>query len=384
MPPVLRPPRLRSVEDAREERHASWFELFFDLVFVAAVAVLGDLLTANPSSTTFLEFAALFVPVWWAWVGYTFYADRFDTDDLVYRILMMAAMLSVAAVAVNIRDFSRAGSSAFVLSYVAMRCVLMILYARAGYHVSAARDLCKWYLCGFALGAALWLFSLLFPSPWRYALWAAGLAVEIGTPLSAARIIARTPIHYSHIPERLGLLTIIVLGETVLSVTSGVAAANWSPKTITIAVMGFAVAACLWWIYFDFVDTGALRRGVWAGQAYLFSHLPLVVGLTAFGAGVELAITRAGDATWAEVTRLDLCGGLVACMASLAILRCATGRTAHDRVVVARAGVALVALGFLFTGTALSQPVVLAALLAAVILELVGEFVSSGRVPVLE
>jgi hypothetical protein len=32
-----------------------------------------------------LVFAGLFSSVWWAWAGFTFYANRFDTDDVVYR-----------------------------------------------------------------------------------------------------------------------------------------------------------------------------------------------------------------------------------------------------------------------------------------------------------
>jgi hypothetical protein len=37
----LEPPRLRTTADPDERRHATWFELFFDLVFVAAVSQLG-------------------------------------------------------------------------------------------------------------------------------------------------------------------------------------------------------------------------------------------------------------------------------------------------------------------------------------------------------
>ena len=92
------PPRLRTLDD-EDERHATWLELFFDLVFVVAVAQLADGLAADPSVHGFLVFAGLFVPVWWAWVGYTFYADRFDTDDRLHRILMIAGMFGVAVLA---------------------------------------------------------------------------------------------------------------------------------------------------------------------------------------------------------------------------------------------------------------------------------------------
>jgi len=57
------------VNEGRGERHASWLELFFDLVFVAAVAALATQLHADHSLAGLAVFAALFVPVWWGWMG---------------------------------------------------------------------------------------------------------------------------------------------------------------------------------------------------------------------------------------------------------------------------------------------------------------------------
>jgi low temperature requirement protein LtrA len=93
---LFEPPRLRTVEDVDEERHSTWLELFFDLVFVVAVAELGHNLSDDPTARGFGEFVALFVPVWWAWAGFTFYANRFDTDDLTYRLLCLLGMFAVA------------------------------------------------------------------------------------------------------------------------------------------------------------------------------------------------------------------------------------------------------------------------------------------------
>jgi low temperature requirement protein LtrA len=75
----LEPPRLRTIDEDVRERHATWLELFFDLVFVVAVAQLADGLAEHHDGRGMLEFLALFVPVWWAWAGFTFYANRFDT-----------------------------------------------------------------------------------------------------------------------------------------------------------------------------------------------------------------------------------------------------------------------------------------------------------------
>jgi low temperature requirement protein LtrA len=82
-----RTPSLRSSSDEEQLRHASWVELFFDLVFVVVISELSHTLAAHLSWVGFLQFAALFVPCWWAWTIYTFYVDRYDTDDVLYRVL---------------------------------------------------------------------------------------------------------------------------------------------------------------------------------------------------------------------------------------------------------------------------------------------------------
>src|SRR3982751_5319244 len=87
--------RLRTLDANMGERHASWLELFFDLVFVLAVAEVARTLAGHSDSGGLLKYAALFVPVWWSWVGFTFYADRFESEEAAYRILMFAGMLAV-------------------------------------------------------------------------------------------------------------------------------------------------------------------------------------------------------------------------------------------------------------------------------------------------
>ena len=79
------PPRLRLFEDV--QRRATWLELVYDLVFVVAVAELAGVLAAGPDAGGVLTFVGLFVPIWWAWAGYVFYANRFDTDDVSHRLL---------------------------------------------------------------------------------------------------------------------------------------------------------------------------------------------------------------------------------------------------------------------------------------------------------
>src|SRR6266536_1256637 len=100
----LTPPRLRTTADEVGARHATWLELFFDLVFVVAITELAHELEIDHSAAGFLRFAALFVPVYVAWQGYMAYADRFDSDDLLFRVAYFVAMLAIATMAVLIDD----------------------------------------------------------------------------------------------------------------------------------------------------------------------------------------------------------------------------------------------------------------------------------------
>jgi low temperature requirement protein LtrA len=84
-----------------EPRSASRLELFFDLAFVLVIAQLAGALRADASLHGVLLFAGLFTTVWWSWAGFTVYANRFDHDDVVYRLLKLAGMAAVIGLAAS-------------------------------------------------------------------------------------------------------------------------------------------------------------------------------------------------------------------------------------------------------------------------------------------
>jgi low temperature requirement protein LtrA len=317
------PPRLRTLGED-ETRRSTWLELFFDLVFVVAVAQLGQQLSQDVSAEGLFRFLAFFVPVWWAWMGFTFYANRFDTDDLPYRLLVFVAMLGVAALATTLPDAFAGASRGFVLSYVFVRLVLLVLYARAIRHVDEGRAIAVFYFAAFSAAVVVWLASLLFPAPERYWVWVLALAIELPAPIVGWRLIPSGPVDPRHAPERLGLLTIIVLGESVFAVVLGVSDVNWSAEALFAAVGGFLCAAAFWWIYFEFVNPeyafAALRRRgrILRGLVFVYSNFPVIAGLAALGIGVKLSVLAAGGETAYDESGWLLCAGLAISMLGLA------------------------------------------------------------------
>ena len=286
--------RLRVPEEGHH-RAASPLELFFDLVFVVAVAELTEVLLHAPTWAGVLRFGALFVPIWWAWVGYSFYADRFDNDDRIYRLIMIIAMMSVLSVSVAVPQAftGTAGAKRFALGYFVVRLILLALYLRAHYHVPAARTLTRRFLQGYGLGAAIWGTSALLPTPHCYALWITGLLAELLTPILSSSAVARVPFNASHIPERFGLFTIIVLGEVVALNAIGIAASGLRAETLAVVAGSFLIAACQWWLVFDHVDASPLRKWRLTGQAYVYGHLFVHGGITVTGVGGLLAAQAA-------------------------------------------------------------------------------------------
>ena len=297
--------RVRPVPAARDPaagRRSSWLELFFDLVFVVAVFQLGELLNDDPSAGGVLVFAALLTTIWWLWFSFSYFADLFDNDRPPSRFVQLVAMLGVLALAASLDRGVADESGRFAVLYGLLLLLLTGMYGLVGWRRAAAREFCWWNAAGFVLGAALWFGSLLVPTPARYALWAVGLAVNaaVAGPLAYARA-GQAPVQQSHMPERFGLFTIVVLGEAVLAVANGIGETGWRPAAVVIGIGGFVIACGIWWVYFaSTFDPEAGNRAVRGGRAvvvrsylYAYGHLLVYGSIVAAGVAVEVAAREA-------------------------------------------------------------------------------------------
>jgi low temperature requirement protein LtrA len=282
------------------ERRVTWLELFFDLVFVAAVAQVGTRLAAHYSFDELGRFAFLLLVIWWAWHGSALYATRFDTDDRVERVATLLQMVAVIFMAANAEQgLDSVSSAGFAAAYAVMRFILVARYLRAasrGTRRAVARD----HAVGFGAAAALWLASSVMPVPWRYALWMVALAVDLGTAVVASRHTVTAPPHASHLPERFGLFTLILLGEAIVAIMTGIQhQPEWSVAAAATALSGVGSVCAIWWAYFDGVDAAGHRHVRCAADsrrlaAWSAAHLPLYLGVALFGVATEHAVRGGG------------------------------------------------------------------------------------------
>ena len=373
----LRPPILRLVD--REERSATWLELFFDLCFVAAIAALGVDLHSDQTWEGYLRFAGLFVPIWWGWMGITWYATAFDTDDVIYRISLLVSMLAIVAIAVNVGRVKDGDTTGFVIAYLVMQVVVVGLYVRAWQHAHETQSMTTRYAAGDALGAGIWLASLAFPTPAQYWVWGAAMAVLMFTPMYALRAYHGQPFDSSHIPERYGLFTIIVLGESIVAVAAGISNTGWEFGTALTAATGFGIAACVWWVYFEFVEATVVRRDAIV-RAFVWSyvHFGVYVGIAAAAIGIEIAIDGvAHDQALDTVERTIFLASLATYFFSIAVIHY-NEKLTFDATVVVRVASAATMVALIYIGGEIHQAALVPAAFSVVLAQTLFEVLAAG------
>jgi len=349
-------------------RKATWMELFFDLIFVVAIAkathVLGHPHDGHIAAGFYLKFTLIIIPVWWAWTGHTLFANRFDTGETVYRILTLFQMLCAISLSVFINPDFDPNYQGFLLSYAAFRAALVLMYVRAAWTCPKSRRVSAYLAIGFGIGTSISLSSLFFDGNWKYVVLYAGIAFDLAVPLVGRARLKALPVEPHHLPERFALLAIIVLGESIVNLSISLEASSWNLDMVTAGLAGFVLIAALWWVYFDTIETIVIGKSHGAGHAIIYGHLFVYAGMSmlanVLGYGIHPQIGL-GDHKLLAVL------ALVLILTPVSVLQHVySDRKELGRLVLEGAGVAAVAgVALAFADTA---PLIVAALTLAFVL----------------
>jgi low temperature requirement protein LtrA len=141
----------------------------------------------------------------------------------------------------------------------------------------------------FAIGAAISLSSILLAPPWSHLVFYAGIVFEMAALVLLNRRLHVVPAHTPHLVERVGLLTIIMLGESVIGISAALAGIVWNHSNVMAAVSGFVMVSAIWWIYYDSFHLLEHRK-LTTGHSILYSHFFLFVGLAILASLIRHAI----------------------------------------------------------------------------------------------
>jgi len=295
----------RRAGDRIEHRQVTFLELFYDLVYVALVAELSHSLSSHIGWDALGGFAFLFVIVWWAWLNGSLYHDIHGNNDIRTRVFTFLQMITVVAMAVFASDALGESSTGFALSYAAFQLILSWLWWRTGVYDAAHRPLARPYVVAYLLSMLLFIGSIFIVEPVRFYLWGVALLLSLMAPLfmrlrnNSPEIQAQIDLSINvsdSLVERFGLFTIIVLGEVIIGIVSGVNEHHDLTWRVGItAALGMLIAIGLWWIYFDLVSHHRPLRNIGIVFIWLYLHLFLTIGITAVGASVLNVVEHTGE-----------------------------------------------------------------------------------------
>jgi low temperature requirement protein LtrA len=286
----------------REDERVMPLELFFDLVFVLAITQCTSLMSDDPTWRGLGHGILILALLWWSWVGYAWLTSVFDPEEGGIRIALFCAMAAFLIAAIcEPRAFDGLALE-FAVAYGAVRAAHIALFLIASRDDPAFRRSSLGLGVGTAIGVSLLIAgSFLDPGP-RAAVWGLALVLDMAEPY----VFGSEGWHLvpGHFAERHGLIIIIALGESIVAIGVG-AGAEMTWGIAGAAALGIAIAAALWWMYFDVAALVSARRlasvpegrerNELARDSYSYLHFPMVAGIILAALGLKKTIGHVDD-----------------------------------------------------------------------------------------
>lgn len=274
--------------------HVHWVELFYDLIHVVTIFLLGNYLSHHLNFHGFWVFVGVFITLWYAWGELSIFNSIFVSTDVWHRVIMSVMICTVMFMAAAIPAVEKEGWMFFALGFAVNRVMMAALYLRARRTNSTTHSVCTEQARNFLLFSVIFAVSAFLPKPYGY--WVFGLAIlatQVAYMIPSISVLRhdRFMPRMGHMAERFALLTLIILGEGFFKLVvtlSEKGIYKVSPDVLVNFVIGGVSIFVMCWIYFDFVGNGKLKqRTIPTLVGWWLAHLTLM--LCGVMVGVALA-----------------------------------------------------------------------------------------------
>jgi low temperature requirement protein LtrA len=300
----------------RDAEQVTPLELFFDLVFVLAITQCTALMAHDPSWSGLAQGILVLGVLWWAWVGYAWLTSVVDPEEGAVRFAIFGAMAGLLVVSLCVPEAFDDLALSFAVAYAVVRAGQIALFLLASRDDPQLRKSVVGLAISSAIGVALLASASLLDGVAQGAVWLLAMLLDMGGPyLFGSEGWKLVPRHFA---ERHGLIVIIALGESIVAIGIG-AEFGVDAGVIAAAVIGTALAAAMWWTYFDVVAIVATRRleraevgrvqNEMARDSYSFLHFPMVAGIVLVALGLKKTLAHV-DHELAIVPAFAMYGGL--------------------------------------------------------------------------
>jgi low temperature requirement protein LtrA len=286
----------------REGERVTPLELFFDLVFVLALTQCTTLIAGEASWLSMLKGTLVLGVLWWSWVGYAWLTSVVDPEEGLVRLVMFAAMGALLVAALCVPGAFGSEALLFACAYAVVRTAHIALFLLASRDDEGLRHSVVGLAVSTAIGSGLLVVASFTSGALQLGLWGLALLLDMGGPfLFGSEGWKLVPGHFA---ERHGAVVIIALGESIVAIGVG-AREHVDAGIVGAALLGIAVAATLWWVYFDVTAIAAERRlsraeegrerNEIARDAYSYLHFPMVAGIALVAVGMKRTLAHTGD-----------------------------------------------------------------------------------------
>jgi len=288
----------KKFDERKNERKISWLELFYDLVYVAAIAQITHHLSNHLSWHELLYSFLLFSLIFWSWINGSQYYDLHGSDSIRTRLLTFWQMLGVAAVAITIPDAFEGHHQSFAIAFAIIEILITYLWWSVGIYDPSHRVFNIYYTVNYLIAFALLIASIFFTNEIATILWVIVLLLNLTPGLIGARTVVTVLKQRGQVfsasaalVERFGLFTIIVLAESILGTVNGIAEVKDKAPSAWIAfILGILISFLLWSIYFDMTSEQETKKGYSYLQWFLILHFPLLMALSIIGACIKILL----------------------------------------------------------------------------------------------
>jgi low temperature requirement protein LtrA len=311
--------------EVETEQEVTALELFFDLVFVFAITQVTGFLYHDPSWTGLVKAVAILMALWFTWSAYAWLGNTAGTDEGSIRVVLLGAMgpLLIASLAVP-HAFGK-NALLFGVAFFFVRAMHIAAYAVLARDDPRLRLVVPRLARSMLPAAALLVVAGGVTGTGRALCWVAALAIDYGGLwLGGTENWSVNPAHFA---ERHRLIIIIALGESIVALGAGTGSLDGG--VIVGALLGIAVAAALWWTYFDVValvaerklrEAGPAARARMARDSYDYLHLPMLAGIVVFAFGVKTTLAHV-HAHLEALPAVALAGGVALYLLALSALK---------------------------------------------------------------
>jgi low temperature requirement protein LtrA len=358
-----------------EQVRVSTIELFFDLVFVFTITQVTLMITADPSLARVAQAELIFGNLWYMYGAYAWLTNATLPSSTGDRLLLLVGMGGFLLAAISAPMAFGDNGAVFGIAYLVLTLVNTVLFLQADPETVTRRT---GRLRPFNLAAALLILAAGFAAgALQWAFWVLAFIVHWSEALLLS--VTDVGVRSTHFVERHGLILLIALGESVIAVGATLSGQSLDGGDVAVAVLGLALVAALWWLYFDGDDDRAEtrlavsppdERARLALYGYGYGFLLVLGGIILLAAGLHGAVLRDDEPlhAWDAVA---LGGGAALTLGGLALLR----GLLRIGPISARLVAAGLACATIPVGTALCG----AGQLAAVVAVIIGLAVVEGR-----